>query len=207
MKIGRKTTQPGVGEDLARDISGMAKSLPAIHHAVEEVAEDNMAMLQAIKRASEGQDALRAAVVQEIAQLRSDLTGELISNTLRNVCSELSPVLNAMESMLAEADFADSSAMRLHMESLAMTLDAALRRMGIERIPVTVGSDLFDSQIHDCVKVCTPPDSPLPDAESRVIVWVQEWGYNVGGRLAKPAKVWVQKLETREFQSEKESTS
>lgn len=191
----KRAKQEAEGAGLSEQLASLVKSVPAIHHAVEEVAEDNVALMQAVKRASETQDALRTMVLQEIGQLRSDIAGELVAHAPRTYCRDLSPVLNALEGMLEGADFSDGTTIRQHVESLAMTLGAALGRMGIERIPVVVGTDLFDSRIHECVRVCAPTDSPLPGAESRTIVRVQEPGYLVRGRIAMPAKVWVQKIE------------
>jgi molecular chaperone GrpE (heat shock protein) len=195
------------GSEVAGMIKDLAKTVPAIRQAVEEVAEDNIAVLQAIRRAGEGQESLRSLVVQEIAQLRNAVARELLAQSLRTYCREISPVLNALEGVLEEADFNDAATTRQHVESIAMTLASALSRMGIEPVPVTVGSDLFDSRTHECVRVCTAADSPIPDAVSRTIVRVQEPGYAVLGKLAVPAKVWVQKLETQENPIEKESNA
>src|SRR5580658_10872236 len=130
----------GIEKDgLDKQLAGLIKSVPAIHHAVEEIAEDNITLMQAVKRASEGQDALLAAVLQEFGQLRADLAGELIAHALRTYCRELSLVLHALEGMLERADFSDGGTIRHHIESLAMTLSGVLGRMGIERVPIVVG--------------------------------------------------------------------
>jgi molecular chaperone GrpE (heat shock protein) len=190
-----KQAAAGAGNGVGKEVLELAKSVAAIHHAVEEVAEDNIALMQTVRRTADSQDALRALLLQEIGQLRSDLTGELAANALRNCCRELSPVLNALEGMLAGGDFSGAATTRQHVESLAMTMSAAFSRLGIERIVIVPGTDLFDSRIHDCVRVCSSSDSPIPAAPSRTIVRVIEAGYMVRGRLAMPAKVWVQNLE------------
>ncbi len=172
----------------------MVKNIPEIHRVVEEVAEDNVTLLRAVKRSADEQEALRGALLQEFGRLRSEIANELVTHSLRTSCRELSPVLNALEGMLELADFSDTQTTRQHVESLALTLQAALGRLGIRRIAIAVGSDLFDSHSHDCVRVCTISDSPMPDAPARTIVRVQEHGYTVHGTLALPAKVWVQKL-------------
>jgi molecular chaperone GrpE (heat shock protein) len=194
-KNAQKVEDAEPSPDLLRELEAIAKKVPAIHRAVEEVAEDNVALLQAVKRSAESQETTRGMLLQEIGQLRGDIASELVANSLRAFCREFSPVLNALEGMLAEADFSDPQTTRQHVESLAATVQGALLRLGIERLSIAVGTDLFDSHVHDCVRVCTASDSPLPEAPSRTIVRIQEPGYSVHGRLAMPAKVWVQKLE------------
>jgi molecular chaperone GrpE (heat shock protein) len=161
-------------------------------------------MMQAIKRAADGQEAIRTAVLQEIGQLRSDVAGELTAQSLRSSCRDLSSVLAALEDMLERADFSDGATIRQHVESLALTLGSAMSRMGIDRMPIIAGTDLFDSRIHECVRVCGHSDSPFPAAPSRTIVRVQEPGFLVRGRVAMPAKVWVQKTELNKIEPEKD---
>jgi len=204
MKTLRKTIENGEAVALRQDLAEIGKSIPALRHAVEEVAEDNMALMQAVKRTTEGQEALRAFILQELGDLRSDISRELVAHSLRNCCREFSPVLNALESMMAEADFSDHQTTRQHIASMVATMGAAFSRMGIERIPITVGSDLFDSRIHECARVCTPTDSPFPEVAARTIVRVQEPGYTIQGRFTVPAKVWVQKVEKQEIHPEKD---
>lgn len=174
-------------------VAEAAKQIGAVHRTVNELAEDNMALLQSLKRSVDGQDTLRTAVVQVVDQTRQQLSGELQFQWLRNCCRELAPVLQAMERMLGADGFADPASTKQHVSSLAITLDGVFRRLGIERMPVREGQDAFDSNLHECIKVCTPADSPIPGAASRTVVFVQEPGYLVQGRLAVPAKVWVQK--------------
>jgi molecular chaperone GrpE (heat shock protein) len=191
----KKAKQEAGTAGLSTQLDGLVRAVPAIRHAVEEVAEDNVALMQTLTRAVEGQDALRGVLLQEIRQLRSDVGDEIAAQLLKGYCRELSPVLNALEAMLGMADFSDGATIRQHVESVASTLQAALGRMGIERIPIAVGTDLFNENVHDCVRACGTSDSPLPEAASRIIVRVQEPGYRVRGRIAVPAKVWVQKIE------------
>lgn len=178
--------------EIQKGLADVGKSVPQIHHALEEVVEDNMALTRAIKGVSDNQESLRTDLVRELDRLRTDVAGELLSQSLRQYCRELSPALSAVERMLADADLADAVTTRQHLQSLAMTLGAALRRMGIDQLAIAVGQDPFDSRIHDCVRTCTAEDSPLPAAARGVVVFVQEPGYTVGGTLAQPAKVWVQ---------------
>jgi len=179
-----------------------AKRLGEIKRTVDEVADDNMAVLEAVRRSGEGQEGFRASVLQEFEKLRAGLAGELLFHSLRNCCRELGPVLSGLERMAQGADFNDPETTRAHVASFAATLEGVLRRLGIERLPICEGSDPFNANLHECVKACAPAESPYPQAPPRTVVRVEEHGYLVQGRLAVPARVWVQELEARDSQPE-----
>ena len=170
-------------------------ALSQIHHALEEVVEDNVALTRLVKGVSDAQDTLRAAVCRELDLLRSEVGGELQVQAVRQCCQELSPVLSALERLVSDGDLSDAETTRQHLVSLAMTLRTGLGRLGIEQLPVTAGTDLFDSRVHDCVRRCSPVESPMPGAARGVIVHVQEPGYTVRGRTIRSAQVWVQAAE------------
>jgi len=173
-----------------------SKRVGEIKRTVDEVAEDNMALLEAVRRSNEGQDAFRASLLQDMDKLRTAFAGELVFHSLRNCCRELAPVVSALERMMDGADFSDAESVKQHVASFAASMEGVLKRMGIERIAVNVGTDLFDARVHECVRVCTPADSPHPEAPAKTIVRIDEHGYLVQGRLAMPARVWVQALDT-----------
>jgi molecular chaperone GrpE (heat shock protein) len=181
---------------LNTSITEAANLIRDVKHTVDEVAEDNIAVVDAVRRAGESQEAFRATLLQEMDKLRTAFAGELTFHALRNCCRELAPVVSALERMLQGADFNDPENTRQHVASFAESMEGVLRRMGIERIAVRPGIDLFDGRIHECVRACTAAESPLPEAPPKTIVRVDEHGYMVQGRLAIPARVWVQSLET-----------
>lgn len=194
--------------EIQKGLADVVKGVPGIHHALEEVVEDNMALTRSVKSVGDNQELLRAAVCRELDLLRTEVAGELLSHALKTYCRELTPVLSAVERMLTDADLGDEQTTRQHLESLATTFRAALVRMGIERLSVAAGQDHFDSRLHDCVRSCIPPDSPVPDAPHGVVVYVQEHGYAVRGKVAQAAKVWVQQRhEPKIAQPEKETDS
>ena len=179
------------------------QQITATRQMVAEVVEDNMALLEAVKRSAEGHEGVRETVVREADRLREQVSGELQFQIVQNTCREIIPILHAIKRMAAGADFTDPEAVRQHVESFASTLDGALRRLGINRLEVHEGIDLFDATFHECVKVCIGADSPMPDAPHRAIVRVEEVGYTINGRLAMPARVWVQKKEEDTARQEK----
>ncbi len=182
----------GAVAETAKKIDEIKSALGGIKSGIDEVAEDNMAVLEAVRRASEAEEAFRSTLLKELDKLRAGLSGELYFHALRSTCRELGSVLSALERMLKAADFSDIETTRQHVASFATSLEGALRRLGIERLPVAEGADLFDARFHECVKVCPPAESPFPEAPPRTIVRVEENGYLVQGRPAVPARVWVQ---------------
>lgn len=159
---------------------------------LEEIAEDNTAMVSSLSRIHETQETLRASLVREMEMLREDFTGSLSYRALKDLCGELIPPLAAMEAMLDRADFADADAVRGHVASLVITLHSVLSRMGAEKISVAPGEAVFDPQFHRCVRLLAPADSPFPSAPPRTVVRVLEDGYTLGGKILSPAHVEVQ---------------
>jgi molecular chaperone GrpE len=166
--------------------------LKNILQLLEEIAEDNMAVVESLNRVREAQDTLRSDVTREIEQLRDEWTSALTFRALNDICGELIPPLTAMETMLQQAEFADAQTVVGHVDSLAFTLRNILRRMGAEKISVSPGEEVFDPAIHLCVRLLAPEESPFPGALPRTVVRVVEDGYTLGGRVLSPAKVEVQ---------------
>jgi len=159
---------------------------------LDEIAEDNTAVVGAINRLLDRQEGLRADLIREVSALREDYSGSLVYRALKDMCGELIAPLAAMESMLQKADFTDDATIRGHVESLAITLRNVLSRMGAEKIPISPGEELFDPNRHRCVQLLTPESSPFPSALPRTIVRIVEDGYTLAGRILTPAKVEVQ---------------
>ncbi len=177
---------------LALEVASNAENLGFIRHGVEELTEDNVHILDAITRLHKEQGLTRSTFLQEIGKLRDAISDELALLTLRNICMELTPLLNVLERMLQSADLQDADKTRDHLFSFSQAFERALQRTGIDRLPVVAGKDLFNPHFHDCVKVCKPEESPFPEAPPKTIVFIEENGYTLRGRLALPARVWVQ---------------
>jgi molecular chaperone GrpE len=165
--------------------------LEAINKLLEEIADDNTHLVGSLNRVLEAQDAFRGHFVRELDQLRKEVSGSLVFGVVKDLCREVIPPLNAMEAMLLGAEFSDSETIRSHVNSLAITLRAVLARMGVERISVAPGEEVFDPSKHLCVGLRSPVESPFPRAPARTIVRVVEDGYLLGSRVLSPAKVEV----------------
>lgn len=159
---------------------------------LEEIAEDNTAVVSALSRVTESHEGLRADLVREVRVLREEIAGALAYRALKDICVELIPPLAAMEAMMNGADFTDTNTIRSHVGALSVTLRSVLSRMGAEKIPVSPGEEAFDPNRHFCVQLCAPEDSPFPSAPPRTVVRVVEDGYTLAGHVLSPAKVEVQ---------------
>ena len=159
---------------------------------LDEVAEDNTAIVGGINRVLETQEALRSDMLREFERLRNEFAGALTYRVLKDICKELISPLAAMEAMLQEADFSDTKTICSHVESLVITLNSVLSRMGAEKISISPGEEIFDPNRHRCVRVLTSEESPFPSAPPRTVVQVVEDGYTLAGQILSPAKVEVQ---------------
>ena len=174
------------------------KNINIIRQSVDEIVEDNIAVVNAVKRLHTDQNALRSAILVEIDKLRIAIAQEISVHALRGICMEFAPMSSVLDHLLQKADFSNAELIREHIESFARSFERALQRQGIERMPIVVGSDLFDIRLHECVKSCEPADSPFPEAPPKTIVFIQEYGYLLRGQVAQPAKVWVQALDVKD---------
>lgn len=166
--------------------------LDQIAKLLEEVADDNTAVVTSMNRLAQSQQALAADLGREVAALRAELVGGLVFRTLKDLVTELVSPLAAMEAMVAADDFTDAAAVAGHVRSLTATLRAVLGRMGAAPIAVDVGAAPFDPVLHRCVGVLDADESPFPGAAPRVVVRVVEDGYLLDGRVLAPAAVEIQ---------------
>lgn len=170
----------------------LAERLDRIHNLLEEVAEDNMALVARLDQVDQQQAGQSGDALREIAALRSDLSGQLAFRALRDLATELIEPLSAIDAMLVRADFSDPVAIEGHVRSLSLTLTGVLSRLGVEKVPIDVGAELFDPSRHRCVGTVQPADSPFPGAAPRAVVRVVQDGYLLHERPLSPATVEIQ---------------
>ncbi|MDX8037385.1 nucleotide exchange factor GrpE [Lentzea sp. BCCO 10_0856] len=176
----------------AKESDPTIERLDRIATLLDEVVDDNTAVTTSMNQLGQAQRALSADVTRELSGLRKELASGLAYRTLKDLCVELIRPLGAMEDMLRRADFTDTEAVSGHVQSLVLTLNGVLNRMGAERIPVGVGEELFNPARHRCVGVVGPDTSPFPDAPPRTIVRLLEDGYVFEDRLLSPVAVEIQ---------------
>ena len=192
----RKPSRPAVPAPPAAPVpppdDKTAERLDEIRALLEEVAEDNTALVARLDEFRHQQAGQSGDALREIAALRSDLSGALAFRALRDLCTELIGPLSAIDAMIERADFADPVAIAGHVRSLSVTLSGVLTRMGAEKVPIDVGAELFDPGRHRCVGTVDPADSPFPDAAPRTVVRVVQDGYLLHDRPLTPVTVEIQ---------------
>ncbi|ONI77971.1 nucleotide exchange factor GrpE [Actinosynnema sp. ALI-1.44] len=166
--------------------------LEHIAKLLEEVVDDNTAVVASMNQLAQSQQAMSVDLSREVAALRGEVAGGLAYRTLKDLVTELTTPLAAMEAMIAADDFTDPDTVATHVRGLAATLRSVLSRMGAVRIAVDVGAVAFDPTWHKCVGVLDVSESPFPDAAPRTVVRVVEHGYVLDGRLLTPAAVEIQ---------------
>ncbi|GGR86936.1 hypothetical protein GCM10010169_33950 [Micromonospora fulviviridis] len=170
----------------------IGRRLDAIGRQLEEILDDNTTFLAEVRHLDRTIRDAATAVGHAMDALRQDLETVIAYQALRDLCTELIGPLDAMETMLAEADFGDPQRIAGHVRGLTATLRGVLTRMGAEVVAITVGEDAFDPERHRCVGVIDPHDSPFPFARPHTVVRVVEQGYQLRERPLRPAQVEIQ---------------
>jgi molecular chaperone GrpE (heat shock protein) len=166
--------------------------LEQMEKLLEELAEDNSAVIGTLNQLAESSRALRAALTTEMDRLRDELAANLLHRALKDLCRETMPVLSAMERFVSEQEGSGDEAWRMHVTGIAAALKHSLSRFGVEKVQVKAGEDQFQMDRHACVKRIAAAESPFPDAPPRTVVRVVEDGYTIGGVVVQPARVEVQ---------------
>jgi molecular chaperone GrpE (heat shock protein) len=191
-------------EEASREMphDAVATRLEKISKLLEEMVDDNTAVVAELKRLNHAQQGLGSDVERELSALRREFAGALTYRALKDLCTELVDPLTAMEGMLERADFADPETIAGHVRSLSVTLRAVLGRMGAEKVTVAIGEELYDPNRHRCVGVVTPDSSPFPDAAPRTVVRVVQDGYSLDRRPLTPPAVEIQASKPRQASTE-----
>ena len=166
--------------------------LEELSHLLEEVTDDNAQIIGALQRVQEAHSGLRTDMIREFNTLREDFRENLTYRTLKDLCTELIMPLSAIEAMLEQGDFSNPDIIRDHVNSLAITLNNVLERMGATKIPIAPGEDRFDPNRHLCVRLVTPDESPFPGAEPKTVVRVRQHGFMLYSKVLVPAQVEIQ---------------
>lgn len=176
--------------------SGSAASLDArleqITKLLEEMVEDNTAVVADLKQVRVAQQGFGADLERGLSEIQRELAGALAYRALKDLCVELIGPLTAMEQMLERADFGDPAAIAGHVQSLSVTLRGVLGRMGAEKVTIAVGEELYDPNRHRCVGVVAPDQSPFPHAAPHTVVRVVQDGYRLDRRPLTPPAVEIQ---------------
>lgn len=152
------------------------------HPEVKTLKSEVVKLQRAIE---EGRDKLiRAQAEMENIRRRSKIDVEKAHKfSLEQFSKELLPVIDSLEKALDSATEAD----RIHLEGIELTLklfQEVLKKFGIKAIfPL---HEPFDPMLHEAVSAI-----PNPEVEPHTVLQVFQKGYDLNGRLIRPAKVVV----------------
>lgn len=154
------------------------------------VAELEQKLAQATQAASDEKDrALRAVAEMENIRRRSAIDVEKAHKfALEKFASELLPVLDNLERTLQLAD-KENDVMKTLVEGVELTLKAmvnSVSKFGIEAIDPQ--GQLFDPNQHQAMSMVENADVP-----ANTVLAVMQKGYQLHGRVIRPAMVMVSK--------------
>ena len=129
--------------------------------------------------------ALRAAAETQNVRRRAEQEAEKARKfALERFVKELLPVVDTLEKAL---EAMTDEASKVHREGVAMTLKMqldAMAKFGVEQIDPA--GEPFDPQLHEAMAMV-----PNPELEPNSVMEVIQKGYQLNGRLVRPAMVVV----------------
>src|SRR6202140_5759913 len=109
---------------------------------------------------------------------------------LEKFVSELLPVKDSLELALQSAGRADATSLRQGQEATLQLLSRALEKLGVT--PIDPLGEPFDPERHEAMMA-----KESPTAEPNSVLQVVQPGYELNGRLLRPARVIVAKEPAR----------
>jgi molecular chaperone GrpE (heat shock protein) len=171
---------------------GVARQLEQIGRQLEEMADDNTALVAELRRLERVQHEMAATLGDGFGALRREIEEQIAYAALRDLAQSVIGPLTVLEEMADRADLTDPRVAAGHLRGLSMTLRGVLTRLGAEIVPIVVGQDRYDPERHRCVRVLDPAESPYPQAAPHTVVRVLEDGYVLRKRPLSPAQVEIQ---------------
>ncbi|EOU2463590.1 nucleotide exchange factor GrpE [Vibrio navarrensis] len=158
--------------------------------AAAKVAELEAALLASESRVKEQQDAvLRARADVENMRRRSEQEIDKARKyALNKFAEELLPVIDNLERAIQAAD-AESEAVKPLLEGVELTHKTfvdTVNKFGLKEI--NPEGEVFNPEFHQAMSI-----QESPDHESNTVMFVMQKGYELNGRVIRPAMVMVAK--------------
>ncbi len=141
--------------------------------AAEATAQDNW---NKYLRTAAELDNVRKRAARDVEQARKF--------GVERLAGELLAVVDSLEMGLEAAPGASAEALIEGKQATLRLLRAALEKVGVAE--VTPAGQPFDPQLHEALSI-----QPAPGAESGSVIVVVQKGYQLNGRLLRPARVVV----------------
>ncbi|ELV8625310.1 nucleotide exchange factor GrpE [Vibrio cidicii] len=158
--------------------------------AAAKIAELEAALLASESRVKEQQDAvLRARADVENMRRRSEQEIDKARKyALNKFAEELLPVIDNLERAIQAAD-AESEAVKPLLEGVELTYKTfvdTVNKFGLKEI--NPEGEVFNPEFHQAMSI-----QESPDHESNTVMFVMQKGYELNGRVIRPAMVMVAK--------------
>ncbi|EGR2796976.1 nucleotide exchange factor GrpE [Vibrio navarrensis] len=158
--------------------------------AAAKIAELEAALLASESRVKEQQDAvLRARADVENMRRRSEQEIDKARKyALNKFAEELLPVIDNLERAIQAAD-AESEAVKPLLEGVELTHKTfvdTVNKFGLKEI--NPEGEVFNPEFHQAMSI-----QESPDHESNTVMFVMQKGYELNGRVIRPAMVMVAK--------------
>jgi molecular chaperone GrpE len=174
--------------DNGRDLNdeGPAESPVVPETESAEIRELQNQLAEAQAQAAQGRDqVLRAAAELENIRRRAARDVEQAQRyALERFAQELLPVADSLELAVANADKADAASLAAGQAATLRLLASALSRFAIQ--PIDPAGAPFDPERHEAMAM-----QPSTTAEPGSVLQVVQRGYELNGRLLRPARVIV----------------
>ncbi len=130
--------------------------------------------------------ALRACAELENAQRRQSIDLENAHKfALEKFCHALLPVIDSMEKALAiDSDHEEVKAMCQGIELTEKMFIDHVAKFGL--VQINPEGEVFDPELHEAMSMM-----PSPEVDSNTVITVYQKGYQLNGRLIRPARVVV----------------
>jgi molecular chaperone GrpE len=185
-KQDKNSNKDDVREDISEqripDLHETIKELESVRSELEQVRNEQASLDNQLKRAVADYQNLEKRISEGRSELTTWATGNLISQIL--------PVLDNLEkAMVGMSDEEKKSGWAKGVEMSVKQLKEVLKSEGLEQITIEAGGQ-FDPALHEAV------DTRV--GENDKILEVVTKGYNLNGKVLRPAKVVVGRKDNNE---------
>jgi len=184
--------QPVV-EDVTVEETVVEEATVEVDESVARIAALEAELAKATASAAEFKDAaLRAKADADNIRRRAAIDVDKAKKfALEKFANELLPVIDNMERGLLHADKENETLLPLieGIELTAKSLESALEKFGVKA--VNPEGEKFNPELHQAMSMIENPD-----VEPNTVITVMQKGYELNGRLIRPAMVMISKAAT-----------
>jgi molecular chaperone GrpE len=166
------TAVDGAGSEPAED----ATELATLRQQLEEAQAAAMQGREQVLRAAAELDNIRKRAVRDMEQAQR--------YALERFAQDLLPVADSLELAVANAAGADAASLAAGQEATLRLLASAFSKFAIQ--PIDPAGERFDPERHEAMAM-----QPSTTAEPDSVLQVVQRGYQLNGRLLRPARVIV----------------